>query len=130
MDVLFVPLASAVGASVDQIKVSSLDLRVVRRRRAPLIGGPCSAHHLPFGGIPTRKSLHSHSFFSTSLETSIQPWSYTTILLSRSQTLHCIFATLFERPGDLPHRVLCSLSQDAVDCFCVSEYWQLVCIAN
>jgi hypothetical protein len=67
MDALFVPLASAVGASVDQIKVISA--------RSPTMCEltiPCIAHIMSTNSIPPRERLYSHTIISAQSKAFVQ----------------------------------------------------------
>jgi hypothetical protein len=69
MDALFVPLASLVGASVDQVKVRRVYYLLTSRIEIHM---PSVAHNVSFNCLPSRKSLHSPPILTTGSETSIQ----------------------------------------------------------
>jgi hypothetical protein len=64
MDMIFVPVASIVGASLDQVKVcKALQAPAVISLTITLI-----AHIMSSNIIPSRKSIHSYTVFPTRLK--------------------------------------------------------------
>jgi hypothetical protein len=115
MDAIFIPIASMVGASLEQVKVyqnasaPELDLQSIF----------FSAHIMSSNIIPSRQSIHSHTIFSTRPETYIQPDGDISLPSSSPEHVLGIVAAAWECDGHLYNCSQCPRSQDALDCVCV-----------
>jgi hypothetical protein len=92
MDALFLPLANALGASVDQIKVTYMNLRDIhymaltffnaRKKIANIMSTHC---------IPSWTSLCASAILKTGAASSIQYHRGNRFLLPRSPIVYCLF---------------------------------------
>ena len=119
MDALFQPLASAVGASVDQIKVSFQAAFCINNREEYLLTCWPTAHIMSTNCIPTGQSVRPDTFDKPKTASLVQHFRRHSVLLPCSTDIFCVLPTTRQYHGHVSHREVLQEPKYALGCFCV-----------
>jgi len=124
MDALFLPLADAVGASVDQIKVCPAhrsNLRVSWLTMWTRHSFSLPAYIMSVDRLPSWKPLRPNSIHPTGSASSVQHLRRHSVFLPDFEDLFRVLPTPGQYFGDLLHCKIQQKLKNAVDCFRVNE---------
>jgi hypothetical protein len=91
MDALFIPVAQAVGASLDQIKVPILSLQLPAKLTVTY---PLTAHIMPTNRLSAGQPIHPRTILHAGVQASFQHICDPFFLLAHSETRGRILAVV------------------------------------
>lgn len=120
MDAIFVPLASATGASLDQVKVCGLsNSRSIVATKVLMTRGYI-AHFVSPHLVSSGQPFYSHTILATCPQTPLQSRHRVILLRASPAMLLGIAAAARKRHRHIHHRKNCDRTPNAVDNICVS----------